>query len=206
MSGLTNEQSAFLCSLQKELQAQSEPNRPSSEFWVVMTHQLIPPLDNDIDLVTYFDCDGSGETITPAQLLVDIHKDMCQSMTPDEADDWLMDYDLKVKVDESGTPHIRAGWCVDEEPTSAHMRDAIEAWADIDGGKAVFFVKQAIIAYGSLFLTRKACVEHILANRDHYLDPYPTCAVPWRSPQVTRLLEILRTADFSQHAADESEE
>ncbi len=52
-------------------------------------------------------------------------------------------------------------------------------------------------ASDTMFLTLRECREHIERNSYHYCHPHPYAMTAWRSPQVKRLIEILKSADWS---------
>lgn len=56
--------------------------------------------------------------------------------------------------------------------------------------------KKNRIAHGTMFLTIRECREHIKANDYHYKKPHPYAMTAFRSPQVEKLIKILRTVDW----------
>lgn len=57
--------------------------------------------------------------------------------------------------------------------------------------------KNAIVP-STMFLTKKSCQKHIELNHYHYTQPHTYAMTAWRSPEVKRLLKVLREIDFEE--------
>lgn len=58
--------------------------------------------------------------------------------------------------------------------------------------------KQNSICENTLFLTKSECKKHIELNHYHYNNPHSYAMTAWRSPQVEKLYEVLKSTDWEK--------
>lgn len=187
---LNEDDARFLKGLQDELNSQPTLGTADPKFWVVMSKRWEPCFGDDEPDGAFVD--GEPERID------DIAEEVYRVLEEDEGDDaadaWASSYD--VRMPSEGVFDFRG--CAD---------DLFEEYTRVVGGDVTPAVLVERAAENTMFLTLREAEEHIAANSYHYIEPRPFCMCAWRSPQVERLVHVLRTADFScgpENAGDPS--
>lgn len=177
---LNEDDARFLKGLQDELNSQPTLGTADPKFWVVMSKRWEPCFGDDEPDGAFVD--GEPERID------DIAEDVYRVLEEDEGDEaadaWAASYD--VRMPSEGVFDFRG--CAD---------DLFEEYTRVVGGDVTPAVLVERAAENTMFLTLREAEEHIAANSYHYIEPRPFCMCAWRSPQVERLVHVLRTADFS---------
>ena len=89
--------------------------------------------------------------------------------------------------------------CEDEnEFFISDMYDIKNFLEEYDSGRysVCYYRDKEEIVQDTMFLTLRECKEHIKTNHYNYKNPYPYAMTAWRSPQVSRLYEILEDTDW----------
>lgn len=104
----------------------------------------------------------------------------------DAATEWLSDW--RITLDDR----------FDTWPMDDRAVDALEDCASMYDVPldVIYEQRRSVPAADTMFLTYRECCEHIKRNDYHYSNPRSFAMTAWRSPQIERLIEILRTADF----------
>lgn len=177
---LSEDDARFLKGLQDELNSQPTLGTADPRFWVVMSKHWEPCVDDE---------DPDGAFVDGGLLRIDdVAEEVYRVLEEDEgeeaADAWALSYDVRILGD--GMFDFRG--CAS---------DLFEEYARVVGGDVTPAVLVERVDENTMFLTLREAEEHIAANSHHYIEPRPFCMCAWRSPQVERLVKVLRTADFS---------
>ena len=188
---LNEDDARFLKGLQDELNSQPTLGTADPRFWVVMSKHWEPCFGDDEPDGAFVD--GDPERID--DIAEEVYRVLEEDEGEDAADAWALSYD--VRMPSEGVFDFRG--CTD---------DLFEEYARVVGGDVTPAVLVERAAENTMFLTLREAEEHIAANSYHYIEPRPFCMCAWRSPQVERLVNVLRTADFScgpENAGDQGE-
>lgn len=177
---LSEDDARFLKGLQDELNSQPTLGTADPRFWVVMSKRWEPCFGDDEPDGAFVD--GDVERID--DIAEEVYRTLEEDEGEDAADAWALSYDVRIPSD--GVFDFRG--CAD---------DLFEEYARVVGGDVTPAVLVERAAENTMFLTLREAEEHIAANAYHYIEPRPFCMCAWRSPQVERLVKVLRTADFS---------
>lgn len=177
---LSEDDARFLKCLQDELNSQPTLGTADPRFWVVMSKRWEPCFGDDEPDGAFVD--GDVERID--DIAEEVYRVLEEDEGEDAADAWALSYDVRIPSD--GVFDFRG--CAD---------DLFEEYARVVGGDVTPAVLVERVAENTMFLTLREAEEHIAANSYHYIEPRPFCMCAWRSPQVERLVKVLRTADFS---------
>lgn len=63
---------------------------------------------------------------------------------------------------------------------------------------SVTYKEDCTIVENTFFITLEECNKHIASNHYHYKKPRPYAMTAWRSPQVSRLYEILEKTNWDE--------
>lgn len=182
---LSEDDARFLKGLQDELNSQPTLGTADPRFWVVMSKHWEPCFGDDEPDGAFVD--GDVERID--DIAEEVYRILEEDEGKDAADAWALSYDVRIPSD--GVFDFRG--CAD---------DLFEEYARVVGGDVTPAVLVERVDENTMFLTLRETEEHIAANSYHYIEPRPFCMCAWRSPQVERLVKVLRTADFSCGADD----
>lgn len=177
---LSEDDARFLKGLQDELNSQPTLGTADPRFWVVMSKHWEPCFGDDEPDGAFVD--GDVERID--DMAEEVYRVLEEDEGEDAADAWALSHDVRIPSD--GVFDFRG--CAD---------DLFEEYARVVGGDVTPSVLVERVDENTMFLTLREAEEHIAANSYHYIEPRPFCMCAWRSPQVERLVKVLRTADFS---------
>lgn len=182
---LTAGEIKFLKGLQDELNTQDTFGQADPRFWVVEEERYYPCPKGYEDRVVVYDHDGCC-TMTlegGVKAAFDIIQD---EQGNDAATEWLSDW--RITLDDR----------FDTWPMDDRAVDALEDCASMYDVPldVIYEQRRSVPAADTMFLTYRECCEHIKRNDYHYSNPRSFAMTAWRSPQIERLIEILRTADF----------
>lgn len=182
---LTADEIKFLKELQDELNTQDTFGQADPRFWVVVQDRWYPCPKGYEDRVRVVDNDACS-TMTLEEGVKAAFADIEARLGNNTATEWLSDW------------HITLDDHFDTWPMDDRAVDALEDCAsryDVPL-EVIYEKKRSVHADDTMFLTYRECCEHIKKNDYHYSNPCPFAMTAWRSPQVARLIQILRTADF----------
>lgn len=170
----------FLENLRQELISQDTDYTANPRFWMVKEIKYRPTSAEFSDIETIFDKEAQYEYESEEEFREDLIKEGI--FTEEELED-IPDYDL---VD-----------YVNEHTTSLLQSDRYEYhyWQEL-----------CVLSENSMFLTKRECKEHILANSHHYSRPFSYCMCAWRSPQVEKLINILTQYNWKEELGVENEQ
>jgi hypothetical protein len=180
---MKQEDKEFLKQLQKEMLTQDTVCQANPRFWAVMQTIRDYWVDDSIDGICIYDIRG------------------CENVYEGEINEnlanWLkeeFDFIEKIESDDSSIElfHGMEDFYIDsiEEikyflNIHAPNKYSVCYYRDRDG-----------IAENTMFLTLIECKEHIQKNGYHYKNPRSYAMTAWRSPQVSKLYEILEKTDW----------
>ena len=177
---LSEDDARFLKGLQDELNSQPTLGTADPRFWVVMSKHWEPCVGDE-------DPDGAfvdGDLLRIDDVAEEVYRVLEEDEGEEAADAWALSYDVRIPGD--GVFDFRG--CAS---------DLFEEYERVVGGDVTPAVLVERVDENTMFLTLREAEEHIAANSHHYIEPRPFCMCAWRSPQVERLVKVLRTADFS---------
>lgn len=182
---LTADEVKFLKGLQDELNTQDTFGQADLRFWVVEEERYYPCPKGYEDRVVVYDHDGCC-TMTLEEGVRAAFADIEARLGNDTATEWLSDW--RITLDD----HFDT-WQMDDRAVDALEDCASQYDMPLE---VIYEQKRSEHADDTMFLTYRECCEHIRKNDYNYRNPRPFAMTAWRSPQVARLIEILRTADF----------
>lgn len=187
---LSKEDFDFLIELQHEMLTQDHTSQAAPRFWTIATdkHQELGTIDcfDGTSLYSSYNgeivCEGDIKSII--EYVTKHYSEKLESYTFIDEDTYF-----KVKFDE------------DEEETFFDSDELLEFLIDhdiIDDSHEIIYYRNVHYIYpNTMFLTNRSCKEHIKANHYHYNDDAHSYAMTaWRSPEVSRLFEILDKIDW----------
>lgn len=195
---LSKEDYDFLLDLQHEMLTQDHVSQAAPRFWVVQGEERVwtsseystdsALMDEDYDIVgeTIKDCVEYFEDNYGAEL-----KEKSISFREDNSY-WT----ATIKADENDEDDE------DEDTTLFDLEDFLEFLEDNDIVKentyrVGYYKMQDKIYANTMFLTNRSCKEHIRLNHYHYSkNAHSYAMTAWRSPEVSRLFEILDKIDW----------
>jgi hypothetical protein len=86
-------------------------------------------------------------------------------------------------------------WALVNQDNKNVMNDFLEEYASKQYQVCNYRDREEIVQ-NTFFLTLRECREHIEANKHHYTKPHSYAMTAWRSPQVSKLYEILEKTDW----------
>lgn len=184
---MKQEDKEFLKQLQHEMLTQDHVCQASPRFWVVMQTVRDYWVEDDVDDICIYDTYG------------------CERVFEGELDNpelvnWLKEeFDIIEKIEyDNGYIEIV---CEDESEyfidSMSEIKDFLEYY-DQDRYNVCYYKEREEIAQNTMFLTLRECKEHIERNHYHYNKPHFYAMTAWRSPQVSRLYEILENTDWEK--------
>lgn len=182
---LTAGEIKFLKGLQDELNTQDTFGQADPRFWVVEEERYYPCPKGYEDRVVVYDHDGCC-TMTLEEGVKAAFDIIQDEQGNDAATEWLSDW--RITLDDR----------FDTWPMDDRAVDALEDCASMYDVPldVIYEQRRSVPAADTMFLTYRECCEHIKRNDYHYSNPRSFAMTAWRSPQIERLIEILRTADF----------
>ncbi len=175
----------FLKQLQHEMLTQDNVGQANPRFWVVMQSVRDYWVEDDIDGVCIYDTDAA-ETVFEGEL--------------EELVDWINEEFDTVTRCEYDRGYLEIV-CEDNNEYSISdiidIKDFLEEYAPTQYS-VCYYRDRAEIVQNTMFLTLRECREHIERNKHHYKKPYTYAMTAWRSPQVSRLYEILEKTDWDK--------
>jgi hypothetical protein len=178
------EDKEFLKSLQHEMLTQDTVCQANPRFWVVMQTVRDYWVDDNIDGIAIFDQDAC-ETVFEGEL--------------QDIVDWIKEeFDVVTKCEYGGC--FLEITCEDENEyyisDISEIRDFLEEYSPKTYSVCNYRNRSEIVE-NTMFLTLRECKEHIERNKHHYNSTAHSYAMTaWRSPQVSRLYEILEKTDW----------
>lgn len=195
---ITDEELAFLKNLQKELNTQDTLSQADPRYWSIRGFDKV-----------YGSYNGSYQLFLKDTYYENIED--AKSMLENIFQDILSDNTVEIKFQKSVFSEYDAETQVyvkdflTDEMIKEFQFDSITELAEYlsengeDSAKAVLVEDKPIIYPDTMFLTRKAALEHLEKNGHHYCnDAHTFCMTAWRNPEMEHLISILRTVDFDK--------
>lgn len=181
---LTADEVKFLKELQDELNTQETFCQADPRFWVVRQDRWYACPEDHEDRIRVSIDDGCAMALEEG--VKEAFTDIKARLGDDTATEWLHD------------------WCIalddrfDDWPMNSRAVNALNDYASMCDVPLDVVYEQchSECVPDTMFLTYRECCEHIKKNDYHYENPRPYAMTAWRSPQVEKLIKILRTADF----------
>lgn len=182
---LTADEVSFFKELQDELNTQETFCQADPRFWVVEQECWYPCPKGYEDRIVVYDHDACS-TMTLEEGVREAFARIEAELGNKGATEWLSSWGIML------------GDSFDSWPMNGYAVDAIEDCICEHNAPwdVVYEQRHSEHADDTMFLTYRECCEHIKRNDYNYRNPRPYAMTAWRSPQVARLIEILRTADF----------
>ena len=177
---LTADEIKFLKELQDELNTQDTFGQADPRFWVVVQDRWDPCPKGYEDRVRVVDNDACY-TMTLEEGVRAAFADIETRLGNDAATEWLSDW--RITLDDRFDT-----WPMDDRAVDALEDCASQYDMPLE---VIYEQRRSERVDDTMFLT-----YHIRKNDYNYRNPRPFAMTAWRSPQVARLIEILRTADF----------
>lgn len=178
---MKNEDLDFLINLQKELLEQNEKYNlcQADPIYVGIMDYEFEIKPEDYAEETHVLCFGESEY---------------------EIDEFIQDLFDNYKLKETDTPKNEIIDNLKDSNTTDDLRTAIdEYFSDIDSSdyELIYVRRVGHIAQNTCFITWADAVEHLERNKHHYsTDAHPYAMTAFRSPQLERLLEIVKTTGW----------
>lgn len=183
----------FLAALQHTLNTQDNMGNADPLFWVIRQSVDVACAPDEADKISFIDKDGNGEVADGLDAFVEYLKEH-------HADD------VRIRRD-----RVIGGWSVSAigdgnaeyvtEPDE--MIDALES-AGIYRYCLGYSRKEPAVAKDTLFLTHRACEDHLRNYGYNYApDAHAFAMTAIRSPEYARLLSILKEIDWGSVPAYE---
>lgn len=210
---LSKEDFDFLIELQHEMLTQGHVGQAAPRFWVVAGTQKVcvgqeyaegEQLIQDVDIVA----DGLEEAVKYFQEQIqneaDDEDETCVIIEQEETQSFVSFRVAKIDktVDVNAEDYNEQDEIIMEQNFITGIEELIEALVDAgaidEGDYDVGYYRNEHYRYpDTMFLTNRSCKEHIAANHYHYSeDAHPYAMTAWRSPEVSRLWEILDKIDW----------
>lgn len=182
---MKQEDKEFLKQLQHEMLTQDHVCQANPRFWVVMQTVRDYWVDDDYNGICIYDTYDS-ERIFEGDL------------DDPELISWLKEeFDVIEKIE------CYNGWidiiCKDEKGyyiSDIHNIENFFEEYDAVRYNVCYYRDREEIVPNTMFLTLRECKEHIERNHYHYNKPHSYAMTAWRSPQVSRLYEILENTNW----------
>lgn len=178
---MKNEDLDFLINLQKELLEQNEKYK---------LHQADPIYVGIMDYQW---------EVVPEDCAEEIHV-LCFGEAEYEIDEFIQYLFFSYKLKETDTPENEIIDNLKDSNTTDDLRIAIdEYFSDIDSSdyEIIHVRRVGHIAQNCCFITWSDAVEHLKRNKHHYsTDAHPYAMTAFRSPQLEKLLEIIKTTGW----------
>lgn len=192
----------FLKELQKELTTQDPCGQASPIFWVVRTKEMVWEKDaeHDWEVIGYTGDDGIYE-LRSMQDILNLEEDIENELVEGNYQHpRVSEIRNNIKLLENSITEKENTLILDDEILEEIFSDMyyLTENSDWDEDSIYYGHYEWEIAPNTMFLTLKDAQEHCKNNYYHYIDGYPYAMTAWRSPQVSRLLEILETEDFDK--------
>lgn len=175
----------FLKELQKEMKEQDTDCQASPRYWGIIETKVEPAYEGCGDEVLY--CTENESKITT----VEEAKEEALNYIKDEystVEDFLKEKDIFESDLEFSYLYEFA----------LFMGEYFDLRYDEYNEQEVSRVVE-----GPIFLTKRECKEHIEKNHYHYNNPRSYAMTSWRSPQLTKLWDILENFDWEELNEDE---
>lgn len=199
----------FLKELQRKLNTQDPCGQASPIFWVIRQKERVweKDLEDDYDTVAYYH-DGDICEIKEMQDILNLEEDMSNSLEGISGSDAWRKEEILSNFKTLKEELERTDIFTDIDPDIlkdifSNMYYADTKGEDWNEDNILYGHYEHVIAPNTMFLTLEAAQQHCRNNSYHYLDGRPYSMTAWRSPQVDKLLEILKTEDFDNSKEDE---
>ena len=182
---MKQEDKEFLKQLQQEMLTQDHVCQASPRFWVVMQTVRDYWVDDNIDGICIYDTYGA-ESVFEGEL------DNLELIN------WLKEeFDVIEKI-ECDNGYITIIYEDENEFFISDAHDIVNFLEEYDAGRynVCYYRDREEIVPNTMFLTLRECKKHIEANHYHYNKPHSYAMTAWRSPQVSKLYEILEKTDW----------
>jgi len=181
---MNQEDKEFLKNLQHEMITQDTVCQANPRFWVVMQTVKDYWVDDNIDGICIYDT-SAAESVFEGVI--------------ENIADWIKkEFDIITKCEcHNGFLEI---FCEDGNEyfitDISEIKDFLEEYASGQYSICNYRNREEIVQ-DTMFLTNRECKEHIQNNKHHYNDTVHSYAMTaWRSPQVSKLFEILEKTDW----------
>lgn len=170
---LSSEDVQFLKDLSYELNTQDHVGQANPRFWVIMDTKKVYGYDKE-----YRGYDGY-EIIHDDEVVADNLDDLLK---------YLCNISMEIEITDGGLVKVEGYRCTkDVESIIDLINDALRYNFELVG-----YVEEEYIVQDTMFLTLREAQEHIKRNYYHYSDKvHPYAMTAWRSPQVSKLIDIL---------------
>lgn len=194
---ITEEEITFLSELQKELNTQDDLGQADPKYWAIMDYKDVYGSSAGDPCIILYDPYKVLKSIEETAVYVErIAKDVYDETAVCTVSKGFFCCDGTITI---STKDICSGE-MEEHETLYSMEEAAE-WLANNGEQAEYTTVETMsyIAEHTMFLTRKAALDHLQKNAHHYSDDAHTYAMTsWRNPEMEKLIKILRTVDFDQ--------
>lgn len=176
----------FLKELQNEMLTQDTVGQASPRFWVVMQEEKEYWVEDSVDGIFVVSNDG-----------LDFEGDICK------IGDWLKEeFDNQdLEIPEVKVINGLVEIIYKDKEYDIYFAKCLEEFLNkfLYGEYSVgYYRNKHEIVKNTMFLTLRECREHIEANKHHYNETaHPYAMTAWRSPQVSRLYEILEKTNWN---------
>ena len=170
---LSSEDIQFLKDLSYELNTQDHVGQANPRFWVIMDTKKVYGYDKE-----YRGYDGY-EVVHDDEVVADNLDDLLK---------YLDDIGMEIEITGDGLVKVEGYRCAkDVESIIGLINDALRYNFELVG-----YVEEEYIVQDTMFLTLREAQDHIKRNYYHYSDKvHPYAMTAWRSPQVSKLIDIL---------------
>lgn len=189
----------FLMSLQQTMRTQNDFGNASPVWWGIMSYEYrTASINDDVSRVIVYDS-GNSEALSTVEFV----ERMASSLTDDGVNDdgvrdWFSSRGVAVERNTCGK------WCADAQDCANlfpgdldEMLSDTECYPPIVYDVICYETRAPVLVRGPMFLTHAACEKHLAENGHHYdPDAHPYAMTAWRSPETSRLWEILANVDF----------
>lgn len=184
---LKREDIEFLNNLQFKMNTQENMGNISPRFWVVMEkHREWGIEDGYQDGTCITDCEGSEYHGSKLEIIEKLIEEGCEI-----GDYRVIEFDAIWLEYEDITIH-------DLEDLVGYMNENFNKEFTISN-----YRNTNRIVPDTMFLTLDECKKHIKSNHYHYNNGKPYCMTAWRSPEVSKLYEILENVVWEQLRVEE---
>ena len=170
---LSSEDVQFLKDLSYELNTQDHVGQANPRFWVIMDTKKVYGYDKEYRGYDGYEVVYDGETIAD---------------NLDDLLEYLDDIGMEIEITDDGLVKVEGYRCTkDVESIIDLINDVLRYSFELVG-----YVNEEYIVQDTMFLTLREAQEHIKRNYYHYSDKvHPYAMTAWRSPQVSKLIDIL---------------
>ena len=181
----------FLINLQKELLTQTTDGNADPRYWGVKVKKRIYGFDSDYaDGWEVVDA-GAVCTVGDANNIASVIKEA------------ILDYGFSTDDFDEDNDKYTYGFMDNIDDVVLRMNEVarLHDCGDINDSCNYFDVSYFRDIYEvvdeAVFLTKKACMEHIKKNAHNYNDPHTYVMTAFRCPEYERLLKILKETDWA---------